>query len=189
MKSLERKLSHWHNSKKDTGIVNYMIDDVDYTVRENIEHIYMFVKEQLKDENLIFDLYSSFHEDVFYENGFLEFEKIIKKESHYINNIYSDNKCRMALLHIKAEEFTLDFFKNIIKYYSDIEIYYNIKNIDYNSFFNCYKSKKRYSLKYNYEKILLSDFLILIRRDINTWKSDIDIKMLEQKLNYKNDEN
>lgn len=187
MKSSEGKLSHWYNPKKDKTIVNYMIDDVDYTTEENIEHILKFIKEQLKDEDLIFDLYSSFHEDEFNENGFVEFEKIIKKESNYIDKIYSNNKYRMALFLIKSEKLTLDFFKNIIKYYSDIEICYNIKNIDYNSFFKCYKSKNRYSLKNNYERILLSDFLILIRRNTNTWQSDIDIKMLEQKLKYKND--
>lgn len=185
MRLLKEEFNHWYYPKRDRTIVNYILSDVDYTTEENIRHIFDFIKKQLRSEDLIFDLDVSFHDDEFYENGFTEFENIIKNKSYYIEKIYKDNKCRLALFQMKEEKFTFNFFKNIIKYYSGINIYYNLENIDYNSFFKSYKNKKLRNLHYNYEKVLLADFLILIRRDTSICQSDIDIKMLGQELERK----
>lgn len=79
------------------------------------------------------------------------------------------------------ENFTFDFFQNVIKYYSCISIYYNLNDIDCNLFFgNINKLHNFY-----YENIILVDFMIMIKRKMLVPPSDIDIKILCQELGGK----
>lgn len=167
-----------NNSRNDLA---YIIDDVDYTSEENVNYIFGFIKDQVNSEYLMFDLYVSLHEDEFYQEDFMNFEKTISEESHYVKRMANDCKHRKALFSLKNEKFTLDFFQNVIKYYSSIAIYYNLNDIDCNLFFE--NINKLYN--FYYEKIILVDFFVEIKRNTPVSQSDIDIKMLCKKLKGK----
>ena len=159
----------------------YLIDNVDYTSEENVNYIFKFIKENVNSEYLMFDLYVSLHEDEFYQEDFAKFEKIISKESHYVQKIDNDCKHRRALFSLKSEKFTFDFFKNVIKYYSSIAIFYNLNDICYNLFFD---NKEKLD-NFSYESIILADYCVKIERNYLCFQSDIDIKMLCKNLRGK----
>lgn len=168
------------NNRKN-NLITYVISDIDYTSEENINYIFKFIKEQVNSKDLMFDLYVSLHEDEFYQEDFMNFEKIISEESHYVQKIDNVCKSRKALFSLRNEKFTLDFFKNVIKYYSSIAIYYNLNDIDYNLFFE--NINKLYN--FNYEKIVLADFTAIIERNTLISQSNVDIKILCQELKGK----
>lgn len=168
------------NNRKN-NLITYVISDIDYTSEENINYIFKFIKEQVNSKDLMFDLYVSLHEDEFYQEDFMNFEKIISEESHYVQKIDNVCKSRKALFSFRNEKFTLDFFKNVIKYYSSIAIYYNLNDIDYNLFFE--NINKLYN--FNYEKIVLADFAAIIERNTLISQSNVDIKILCQELKGK----
>lgn len=159
----------------------YLIDDVDYTLEKNINYIFNFIKNQVNSEYLIFDLYVSLHEDEFYQEDFVKFEKIISKESHYVQKIDNDCKHRRGLFSLKNEKFTFAFFKNVIKYYSSIAIFYNLNDICYNLFFD--NKEKLDNL--SYERIMLVDYCVIVERNNLCFQSNIDIKMLCKNLRGK----
>lgn len=159
----------------------YLIDDVDYTSEKNINYIFNFIKDQVNSEYLIFDLYVSLHEDEFYQEDFVKFEKIINKESHYVQKIDNDCKHRRGLFSLKNEKFTFAFFKNVIKYYSSIAIFYNLNDICYNLFFD--NKEKLDNL--SYERIVLVDYCVIVERNNLCFQSNIDIKMLCKNLRGK----
>ncbi len=159
----------------------YLIDDVDYTLEKNINYIFNFIKNQVNSEYLIFDLYVSLHEDKFYQEDFVKFEKIISKESHYVQKIDNDCKHRRGLFSLKNEKFTFAFFKNVIKYYSSIAIFYNLNDICYNLFFD--NKEKLDNL--SYERIVLVDYCVIVERNNLCFQSNIDIKMLCKNLRGK----
>ena len=159
----------------------YLIDDVDYTSEKNINYIFNFIKDQANSEYLIFDLYVSLHEDEFYQEDFVKFEKIISKESHYVQKIDNDCKHRRGLFSLKNEKFTFAFFKNVIKYYSSIAIFNNLNDICYNLFFD--NKEKLDNL--SYERIVLVDYCVIVERNNLCFQSNIDIKMLCKNLRGK----
>lgn len=159
----------------------YLIDDVDYTLEKNINYIFNFIKNQVNSEYLIFDLYVSLHEDEFYQEDFVKFEKIISKESHYVQKIDNDCKHRRGLFSLKNEKFTFAFFKNVIKYYNSIAIFYNLNDICYNLFFD--NKEKLDNL--SYERIVLVDYCVIVERNNLCFQSNIDIKMLCKNLRGK----
>ena len=159
----------------------YLIDDVDYTAEEHINYIFNFIKERVNSEYLIFDLYVSLHEDEFYQEKYIEFEKQISEYGHFVKKIDKDCKTRRALFSLKNEKFSLTFFENIIRYYSSIDIYYNFNDFGYNLFLN--NNRKLDNL--SYERILLVDYLVKVERNHLCYQSDIDIKMLCKNLRGK----
>lgn len=159
----------------------YLIDDVDYTSEENINYIFNFIKDQVNSEYLIFDLYVSLHEDEFYQENYIEFEKQISKYGHFTKKIDKDCKHRRALFSLKSEKFTFAFFKNVIKYYSSIAIFYNLNDICYNLFFD--NKEKLDNL--SYERIVLVDYCVIVERNNLCFQSNIDIKMLCKNLRGK----
>lgn len=167
-----------NNSRND---LVYIIDDVDYTSEENVNYIFKFIRQNVNSEYLMFDLYVSLHEDEFYQEDFTKFEKIISKESHYVQKIDNDCKHRKALFSLKSEKFTFDFFKNVIKYYSSIAIFYNLNDVGYNLFFDNKEKLDNFSS----ESIILVDYFVKIERNLPYSQSDIDIKILCQKLGGK----
>ncbi len=173
------KRKHLLNNSRNN--FSYLIDDVDYTSEENVNYIFNFIKDQVNSEYLIFDLYVSLHEDEFYQEDFVKFEKIISKESHYVQKIDNDCKHRRALFSLKREKFTFEFFKNVIKYYSSIAIFYNLNDICYNLFFD--NKEKLDNL--SYERIVLVDYCVIVERNNLCFQSNIDIKMLCKNLRGK----
>lgn len=158
-----------------------LIDDVDYTSEENINYIFNFIKDRVNSENLIFDLYVSLHEDEFYQENYIEFEKQISKYGHFVKKMDKDCKTRKALFSLRNEKFSITFFENIIRYYSSIDIYYNFNDDGYNLFLG--NKEKLDNL--SYERIVLVDFLVKIERNDLCFQSDIDIKMLCKNLRGK----
>lgn len=158
-----------------------IIDDVDYTSEENVNYIFKFIRQNVYSEYLIFDLYVSLHEDEFYQKDFMKFDKRISEEGHYVNKMDSNCKYRRAIFSLKSEKFTFDFFKCVIKYYNSIAIFYNLNDIGYNLFFD--NKEKLDNL--SHESIILVDFFIKIKRNFPYFQSDIDIKILCQKLGGK----
>lgn len=158
-----------------------LIDDVDYTSEENINYIFNFIKDRVNSENLIFDLYVSLHEDEFYQENYIEFEKQISEYGHFVKKMDKDCKTRRALFSLKSEKFSLTFFENIIRYYSSIDIYYNFNDVEYNLFLD--NNRKLDNL--SYERILLVDYFVKVERNHLCFQSDIDIKMLCKNLRGK----